>query len=258
MRRISFIFGWRTITLILLLIAASAENSIALVNEPMDAIETQPSLDLSVSTGTAETNITEQYSDIVVIETQYPANLSITTDVTEINTSESEKTKTNSSSSCWFNVSGIFNTFLGAFLGVLLSVCLNDRLRKNRRKKCIDNIALELKDIKNALQEHKKTPTPILSYAIYTPIWEAVVGNGDILELIKEPYYDDLFLVYAHINKLSKMENFAIENDELDCMIGIQQQRAYIIKLLSSRIDFPYEENFEEHKLYPLLEKYAK
>jgi len=213
------------ITLILLLMtvshsAAFADSSIVSVSELIEVNETVSSLCLSTTTDTIGTNLSKSNSDLL-------------------------------------NASGIFNACLGAFVGFFLSTSLQDWLRRRHRKKCIVNIALELKDIKNTIQKCKDAITPVLSYAIYTPIWEAVVGNGDILELKEEPYYDDLFLAYGHISKLSKMEDFAQENGQVD-MTKIWQQRICIIKLLSTQVDFPDDKNFEEHKLYSLLEKYTK
>jgi hypothetical protein len=155
-----------------------------------------------------------------------------------------------------FNASDIFNTALGAFIGLFLSMFLENRLSRRRRKKCIVNIALELNDIKNLIKNHLNDSTPTLSYAIYTPIWETVIGNGDILELKNEAYYDDIFLVYGQISKLSKMEDFAKENS-ITNITTIKQQRAFIIKLLSSKTNFQNDTEFKEHKLYTLLEKYA-
>lgn len=180
-----------------------------------------------------------------------------TTQTNDENFSDMSSNSMENADSSWFSASDMFNTAVGAAAGFFLSMLLENWLRKRRRRKCIINIALELNDIKAMINDKKDNNTPALSYAIYIPIWEAVVGNGDILELRNEPYYDDLFLIYGHISRLSKLEDFAQENGITD-MSNIIQQRAYIIKLLSSKEEFPDDAAFDEHQLHPLLDKYAR
>ena len=201
-------------------LTAFAENPVSPSSETSPLRESQPLWDITVGTNEREES------------------------TTDANTGSERDT-----SFGWFNASDMVNTGVGAAAGFFLSMLLEDWLRRQRKRKSIINIALELKDIKVMIDSKKDATTPALSYAIYTPIWETVVGNGDILELRKKPYYDDLFLIYGHISRLAKMEDFA-QGNGIENMSKIIEQREYIIKLLSS--------NFEEHQLYSLLEKYAK
>ncbi|GHU48871.1 hypothetical protein FACS1894127_0490 [Clostridia bacterium] len=131
--------------------------------------------------------------------------------------------------------SDIINTALGAFLGFFASLCVENWLRKRRRGKCIVNIALELMDLKCRIEESLNiTDIPsALSYKLYTPIWETIIGNGDILELKNKPYYNTLFKAYNSITKLSRLEDGTRENTHID-ICEIVGMRKAVLALLNA------------------------
>lgn len=116
---------------------------------------------------------------------------------------------------------------IGAFIGYGFALLLEQRLLLRRRKKCIENIVIELKDIELSVKEKAddRSIPSALSYNLYFPIWETVVGNGDILELKKEPYYDELFAMYNTLSKLARLEDGTRNSDSqnIEEIIGMRQ-----------------------------------
>lgn len=125
----------------------------------------------------------------------------------------------------WFYDTAI--AAIGGFIGFGFALLLQQLLVVRQRKECIVNIVLELNDMRKRI-ENKKDERQIpstLSYSLATPIWEAVVSNGNILELKKEPYYDVLFTVYNSISKLSRLEDRTREDvpQDLDELVGMRR-----------------------------------
>lgn len=132
------------------------------------------------------------------------------------------------------NLSNIINTAIGAILGLGIALYIDYHLIRRKRQKSIENIILELKDIRNTLKELKdNTDIPsIFGYAFSVPIWETVIGNGDILELKNKPYYNFLFIVYSHITKLKKMEDWFYENHFI---MDTKNCNVYMTEIISQR-----------------------
>ncbi|MCL2164325.1 MAG: hypothetical protein FWH55_08035, partial [Oscillospiraceae bacterium] len=125
---------------------------------------------------------------------------------------------------------------IGAFFGYGFALVVEHQLLARKRRKCITNIALELKDLKTRLERSANDPAipSALSYSIHTPIWETVVGNGDILELKTKKLrdcYDVLFRVYSSIEKLSVLENSTREKDGAAIINEVLGMRRAVLKL---------------------------
>jgi hypothetical protein len=153
--------------------------------------------------------------------------------------------------------------FLGAFLGFLASILLENLLRVIKRKKCIINVALELEALKMSLQDDLEND--VFEFTLCTPIWDAVIQTGDILELRKKKYYDDLFLVYSSIGMLIKYEDLAHENNNfVKYEEKIIPQRKKIIMMLTSEDDYESDSKvydlpeYEPQELWRLIENYGK
>lgn len=121
------------------------------------------------------------------------------------------------------NLSDIVGSIAGAFLGFGASLIIENIIISKRKKKSINNIVAEIKPIldtlRNAIRMSKELQEKIacgekydsikknygkelenlayilrqkLSYTIYTPIWETILQNGDLLEFKDEDYFDEL------------------------------------------------------------------
>lgn len=109
---------------------------------------------------------------------------------------------------CW---SDIMNTAIGAFLGFISAYALELIIRNKQRQNSIKNIMIELKDLKTTLYKTKDNDKVI--NVIYIPIWDSIVGTGDILSYIKKPYYEDLIMIYSNIIDLKELEKTAMSKN---------------------------------------------
>lgn len=164
------------------------------------------------------------------------------TDINDIRKSYQEKNglydNSKEEENLWLSLSDIINTAIGALLGFGSAFYLQYHLIRRKRQKSIENIVLELKDIRNTLEKWKDDTTipPIFGYALFVPVWDAIIGNGDVIELKNKPYYNSLFIVYSNVLKLQKMENWLYENyqicknnDEYIKNIILQRKKVYSI-----------------------------
>lgn len=109
-------------------------------------------------------------------------------------------------------ISDIVNTMVGAFLGFVFGFLLELVVESTKRQKSIKNIKIELIDILDTLKKSKDDYTVLNNF--YTPIWDTVIGTGDILSYIKKPYYKNLIMVYSHIIYLEELEKSINEEDK--------------------------------------------
>lgn len=106
-------------------------------------------------------------------------------------------------------ISDIINTAIGAFLGFVFGFLLEMIIENTKRQKSIKNIKIELIDILDTLENCKDDYMVLNNF--YTPIWDTVLGTGDILSYIKKPYYKKLIMIYSHIIYLKDLEKSANE-----------------------------------------------
>jgi hypothetical protein len=102
------------------------------------------------------------------------------------------------------DIGDIITTAIGAFLGFLFAFWLQAIIDGGKKKQSIINVKRELEELYSLLEATKDDHT--VSNEIYVPIWDAVVGNGDILCYIKEKYYNQLIETYSHILSLKELE----------------------------------------------------
>jgi len=121
---------------------------------------------------------------------------------------------------------------VGAFTGFGLALILEKLMSNHSKRKSIKNLKIELIDIKELLELEKDNTRMSFSYAIYIPIWEAVIGNGDILQLRKKKYYEVLIAVYSRIYKLAKKEDWFFENRY---NINKEQRNEEMIRIIKLR-----------------------
>lgn len=122
---------------------------------------------------------------------------------------------------------------VGAFIGFGFAILLERFVSARRRKDCIDNIRLELRDLRDRLERRRdeRVIPSSLSFGILTPVWDAVVSTGILLELRDEQYYDSLFAAYGSISRLSRMEDHTRRagQQNVDELIGM---RTAVLELL--------------------------
>lgn len=109
-------------------------------------------------------------------------------------------------------ISDIINTAIGAFLGFVFGFLLEMLIENTKRQKSIKNVKIELIDILDTLEKCKDDYMVLNNF--YTPIWDTVLGTGDILSYIKKPYYKKLIMVYSNIIYLNELEKSTNENDK--------------------------------------------
>ena len=138
----------------------------------------------------------------------------------------------------------ILYTFLGAFLGFIIPIIVQNKNEKRKNKKIINNIFRELSGIKNKLdisiiipfeemdndlinqirekyiieiylREDLKTRLiecydniSEVCLELYVPIWDALVATGDVIEFKDECYFDDMLQVYTHTKVIFNIVSF--------------------------------------------------
>ena len=113
------------------------------------------------------------------------------------------------------NIGDVLTTAIGAFLGFLFAFWLQTIIDGGKKKQSITNVKRELEELYSLLETTKDDCE--VSNEIYVPIWEAVVGSGDILCYIKEKYYNQLIETYSHILSLKELEQSLVYiQDELE------------------------------------------
>lgn len=139
-------------------------------------------------------------------------------------------------------------TVVGAFTGFGLALILEKLMSNHSKRKSIDNLKIELIDIKSLLEEEKDNEKMSYAYAIYIPIWETVIGNGDILKLKRKKYYNDIIAVYSRIYKLAKKEDWLFENKYVMNDKQREEEVARIIKLRNTIYDVLVKMDVEKLK----------
>jgi hypothetical protein len=106
---------------------------------------------------------------------------------------------------------------LGAFIGFLFALQIENLIEKGNTKKSIQNVATELIDIRDGFKNNKdnKNIPPCFAYGISLPIWDTIKQNGNILGFKGEKYYGELIGVYAKLEQLIQLENSLFENSHL-------------------------------------------
>lgn len=80
-----------------------------------------------------------------------------------------------------------------------------------------------MQDLENTLCKTKDDDKVI--NIIYIPIWDSIVGTGNILSYIKKPYYEDLIMIYSNIIDLKELEKTAMSKST-----NSKEEMEYIVK----------------------------
>lgn len=102
--------------------------------------------------------------------------------------------------------------FVGAFLGFVAALLTDGVVRRRRKLRSIDNLLDELHGFITALEpliltlplsdEGNHELALALRYRVHLPIWDAIVGTGDLLEFRDKPYFNALIRLYTVILEL--------------------------------------------------------
>jgi hypothetical protein len=103
---------------------------------------------------------------------------------------------------------------IGAFFGFGFALFVNGLVGRANTRKSINNVKIELIDIRNGLEKQKDNNTlpPCYAYGISLPIWETIKQNGNILAFKKMNCYNHLIGVYAKLEQLIQLENWLYGN----------------------------------------------
>jgi len=121
----------------------------------------------------------------------------------------------------------LINSAIGAFLGFLLALYLQNRTAKKEGKRqaelVIKSMHEELADISGTLSLYIKDCKP-LRQRIPTPAWEAVLSTGVLLELIDTPHYTCIIKKYSLIKAFNEEWRSMAEGELLRAMGGIVEE----------------------------------
>ena len=106
-------------------------------------------------------------------------------------------------------MTGFISSAVGAFLGFLGALFLHDRedkrVKKNKDATVLKNIKAEISEISSALKIHYLEKSRPLLYSVQTPIWDAAIYSGAILEFIDNSVYKQAINVYSRIKHFNDM-----------------------------------------------------
>ena len=105
-----------------------------------------------------------------------------------------------------------FGAFVGFGLTIILEKLAARRENNEKKRLLINNILLELKDIKTNLEEianltESEELSELPHLFIDVPIYESTLQSGFLLNFIDEDYYIDIIRVYSQIRLLSDYED---------------------------------------------------
>jgi len=119
------------------------------------------------------------------------------------------------------------NSAVGAFLGFLLALYLQNRTAQKEGKRqaalVIKSMHEELTDISGTLALYIKEGKP-LRQRIPTPAWDAVLSTGVLLELIDTPHYTCIIKKYSIIKTFNEEWRSMAEGELLRAMAGIVEE----------------------------------
>lgn len=111
----------------------------------------------------------------------------------------------------------ILLTVVGAFLGFGGALLAEGIVRRRQRMRSIHNVVDELNSLLTALDGVWPTPDALrgphrlaaiealvraLAHRIHLPIWDSLVGTGDILEFRTKDFFDSLIGIYGRVLEL--------------------------------------------------------
>ena len=104
---------------------------------------------------------------------------------------------------------------LGAFLGFFFALLLGRIIENGVKKNSIDNLIVELKDIRDNISDciDDRSLPPVLAHSISIPVWEMMKSTGNLLQFKSKPYYDCVISIYANIETLIALENCLHDNE---------------------------------------------
>ena len=161
----------------------------------------------------------------------------------------------------------LFYAFFGAFGGFLLASQWEHHSERRKKKKAIENIALELFGIRmtlcsniisvansNSKIDGKAYNKVIyIKYSVLTPVWDSLVNSGVLLDFKDEAYFDELIVAYTRVSMLraqlismpNRCEDFTFDkysNLVKQCIVT----QKYIDEFLII-IDFPIDSYIKEY-----------
>lgn len=115
----------------------------------------------------------------------------------------------------------LFITGLGAFLGLLAALATEGIVRRRRKLRSFENLLDEARGFLLALMPILDSEVETvelvaaLKHRIHLPIWDAIVGTGDLMEFRERPYFDSLIRLYTMILELrSRVDGASLASDQ--------------------------------------------
>ena len=135
----------------------------------------------------------------------------------------------------------IVYAFVGAFFGFLLAMYLDSHADKRAQKKkirlVVKSIRMELFYIHQDLLPYVTAKIPPERRRIPTPVWDAVLSTGFILDLIERGIHESVLAVYSDIKHFNYRQSLA-PSDEMMCVtVKIEGESEKAIRQLDCFIE---------------------